>query len=194
LSARKPREKCGSFPAFLAFGWAARDEKPDGKPFFWVTSYHRLVTTRASPGQSGPPLKELGNLVSVLFVVIYVFKVGGVGKILTLDGRKPLMPFFLRACKMEIAKLSSVDIEERPRSAEDPMKQQPEPGALDPEILHRVEAVNYAQACLALEIGRRHLRRLIELGELERIGKGHFKRVTTRSIRKYRGVGEEKRT
>jgi hypothetical protein len=60
-------------------------------------------------------------------------------------------------------------------------------------VLLERDAVSYATAAALLEIGARHLRRLIELGELERIGKGHFKRVTSSSIRSYRGLDAEKR-
>jgi hypothetical protein len=60
------------------------------------------------------------------------------------------------------------------------------------EMLRERVALDYKHACEALEIGARHLRRLVELGELERTGKGHFKKITTQSIRRYRG-DEEKR-
>jgi hypothetical protein len=60
----------------------------------------------------------------------------------------------------------------------------PDPAA----ILQRYSAVSRAMACELLEIRDRHLRRLIELGELECVGKGHFKRITTKSIARYRGL------
>ncbi|MCU1327479.1 MAG: hypothetical protein JWN34_2849 [Bryobacterales bacterium] len=68
-----------------------------------------------------------------------------------------------------------------------------QPGAADLEdLLRERAALDYRHACEVLEIGARHLRRLVELGELERIGRGHFKRITAKSIRVYRGH-EEKR-
>jgi len=54
-------------------------------------------------------------------------------------------------------------------------------------------AFSYQTAAALLEIGARHLRRLVELGAVESIGRGHFKKITGRSIRDYQGAEKEKR-
>jgi hypothetical protein len=63
-----------------------------------------------------------------------------------------------------------------------------------PHAIFEREAVSYARAAALLDIGARQLFRLIELEKIEIIGEGHHKRVTTKSIRIYRGLEKEKLT
>lgn len=58
---------------------------------------------------------------------------------------------------------------------------------LDPELLQRAETISYRHACGLLEIGVRQLQKLMREGKLERIGMGHRRRVSSRSVAAYGG-------
>lgn len=55
-------------------------------------------------------------------------------------------------------------------------------------LLKSVEAVNYASAAELLGTSVRHIRRLVASQKLLGVGKGHRKKVTSASLRKYGGL------
>jgi hypothetical protein len=65
----------------------------------------------------------------------------------------------------------------------------PVPAANDGEqMLEGKEAVNYRRAAAYLDLSERQIRSLAKMGKLESRGQGHLKRITTASLRSYKGV------
>ena len=70
-----------------------------------------------------------------------------------------------------------------------PANDEPDPETI--ALLRAVSSVNFKKAGEILDVGPRHIRRMIEDGKLEKIGAGHWQRITSRSILAQLGVPAE---